>query len=345
MHNWREFVDEGVLARGDPRHIDYLDSRTEKMSPKEWRQLEAALHMNAVSNVSDVVDITYNLPCFDVYFPATDFSTLGKTAAMHGASIPEDKLRFIDFEQVGRQMLEERDGVFIGNCFVRQMLNPEFMDRPTQKNPDDDPADRDFGVKLRIQAPNGKAAWIRLPDYEDVNGGIPCEITMALDEIGAALIGECTVVEAECILPQVKDLLWQYDDIEKLALDGANLGYVLDEQDMGRPDFGLLLEKALEYEQCDRLDFALDIATNLRCYDYQPADPDSLVEYGKKLDEDNRLGSALLQGCIDFESMAIAHLRGMGMQRMGDSFFRRNGTEFLYEHSEPPQDHSQTMSI
>lgn len=345
MHNWRNLVDGGVLTRGDPRHIEYLDGRAEKMSAKEWRQLEGALEMNAVSNLSEVVDITFNFPCFDVYFPATDFASLGKTAAKHQASIPEDKLRFIDFEQVGRQMLEERDGVFIGNCFVRQMHNPEFMDSPTKKNPDGELADRDYGVKLRIQAPNGQSTWIRLPDYEDVNGGIPCEIAMGLDEIGADLIGECTVVEAECILPQVKDLIWQYDDIGKLALDGANLGYVLDEQDMGRPDFGILLEKALEYEQCDRLDFALDIATNLRCYDYQAADPDSLEEYGKKLDEDNRLGSALLQGCIDYESMAIAHLRGKGMQRMGDCFFRRNDTEFLYEHSDPPQDHSQTMSI
>jgi len=79
----------------------------------------------------------------------------------------------------------------------------------------------------------------------------------------------------------INNLLEQYDTLEKLVWEGNNLGYVLEERGQGMPHFLDHLRAALEYERCDRLDYALDIPQNLRCYDFLPDDVE-MIEYGKR---------------------------------------------------------------
>ena len=103
---------------------------------------------------------------------------------------------------------------------------------------------------------------------------------MALQALSADSPQDCTLLEAQCIIPELQESAEQYEDLEQLIRDGNDLGYVLDEQGQGQPHF---LEKyfaAMELEQCDTIAMALDIAQNLNCYDMVLAGQEKA--YGQK---------------------------------------------------------------
>ena len=53
---------------------------------------------------------------------------------------------------------------------------------------------------------------MRLPDYSDVNGGPPGELDMALEALEVTVIQDCTLLDARCVLPEVRDLM-DYEDL------------------------------------------------------------------------------------------------------------------------------------
>ena len=89
---------------------------------------------------------------------------------------------------------------------------------------------------------------------------------LALLELKVDTIQECTLLDARCVLPEVKDLVSEYREVADLIYDGNDLGFLLDEQGQGMPHFSEKFHAALAYEKCTRLGAALDIAQNLRCY-------------------------------------------------------------------------------
>ena len=72
------------------------------------------------------------------------------------------------------------------------------------------------------------------------------------------------------LLPEIRDLRSQYDDLLELIYDGQNLGVLLDEQGQGMRDFDAQFAAAMEYENCYQLNAAVQIAQNLSNYVYVP---------------------------------------------------------------------------
>ena len=118
------------------------------------------------------------------------------------------------------------------------------------------------------RVPDG--VWVKLPDYHDMNDE-PGDIRMALDALQVRTVQECTLLDAKCILPEIRDLRSQYDDLLELIYDGQNLGVLLDEQGQGMPGFHARFAAAMDYENCHQLRAAVDIAQNLSSYEYVPA--------------------------------------------------------------------------
>jgi len=86
--------------------------------------------------------------------------------------------------------------------------------------------DDEYSVKLKLaSASNKEGVWLRLPDYAEVNSGRPDELRIALDTLGVSSLQECRALEAVCVLPNIRNLLEQYDSLDKLVWDGSNLGY------------------------------------------------------------------------------------------------------------------------
>lgn len=99
-------------------------------------------------------------------------------------------------------------------------------------------------------------------------------------------------MEVRCSIPGLSILPDDYEDLEDLIRDGNDLGFLLEEQGQGMPDFMERSTAALEYEGCHRLKEALDIA-NLNCYDLMQADGIEL--YGEE--ELKKLGYFRISPC------------------------------------------------
>ena len=175
---------------------------------------------------------------------------------------------------------------------------------------------------------------MRLPDYEELSDGKPDEIRIALDALGVEHIDECTLLEAKCILPEIGDLTQQYDRISDLIYDGQNLGFVLDERGQGMRNFLELYAAALEYEDCNRLSAALDIAESLNRYDLVPVS--GLREYAEKELKGRGISiPELAQSTFGFEEYAVELLeeRGFSLSRNGSGYICKEQSQRFSEMS------------
>ena len=126
--------------------------------------------------------------------------------------------------------------------------------------------------------------------------------------------------------------------LENLIRDGNNLGFLLEEQGQGMPDFTGRFLAALEYENCHRLDAALDIAQNLHCYDFVRAE--NIETFGKQeLERKGWSKDPILRGCIDTAEFGESLLEQMGyrLNTAETAYIRRNDREFQHLRTpEPP---------
>ena len=205
--------------------------------------------------------------------------------------------------------------------------------------------DSDWSVRLKIASPEKpEGVWVRLPDYSMVNDDKADEVELALLELKVDTIQECTLLDARCILPEVKDLKDQYRELADLIYDGNDLGFLLDEQGQGMPHFSEKFHAALAYEKCTRLGAALDIGQNLRCYDFVPKeDVEAFVQKNLESRGIEAENASLISECMDRESYGKHLLTHQGYQlhAASGSFIRRNQLDFFYERSRPPTPKSQ----
>ena len=200
--------------------------------------------------------------------------------------------------------------------------------------------DSDWSVRLKIASPEKPdGVWVRLPDYSMVNDDKADEVELALLGLKVDTIQDCTLLDARCILPEVEDLVSEYHELADLIYDGNDLGFLLDEQGQGMPHFNEKFHAALAYEKCTRLGAALDIAQNLRCYDFVPKE--EVESFTEKYLESRGIEAghmSLLSECMDRESYGRYLLAQQGYQQhaASGSFIRRNQLDFCYEHSQPP---------
>ena len=112
--------------------------------------------------------------------------------------------------------------------------------------------------------------------------------------------------------------------------------YLLEERGQGAPRFMERFAAALEYEGCRDLRLALDIAQNLRCYEWIPSD--SLRDLGlQKLRESGVAEELLASGVIDLESCAAELLEIAGYLLTTDEsgYITRNSREFIHDRTAP----------
>ena len=191
-------------------------------------------------------------------------------------------------------------------------------------------------VKLASSAvPEG--VWLRLPDYSAMTDR-PDEVALALDELKTRSLENCMLLDVRCSLPELGNLMEQYDSALELVNDGSDLGYVLDEQGQGMPHFMERFAAALEFEHCRDLRLALDISQNLHCYEWVPRD--GLKDFGRrKLLEAGVSEELLDSGCIDLEGYGADLLEEAGYVLTADesAYITRNNLEFLRDWSTPEE--------
>ena len=167
---------------------------------------------------------------------------------------------------------------------------------------------------------------------------------LALDALEAETLTECIAVDVDCCLPQLRDILSQYDSAAELIRHAIDFGYVWAEQGQGEPRWLDKWQAVMELEDCHQLDYALDLAQNLHCYNFMPRDME-VAEYGRLLAKQDGVypTDELLASCFDAEGYANQKMRNLGLSAAEHGYVSWNGSEILYEYSQPPS--SPTMSM
>ena len=199
-------------------------------------------------------------------------------------------------------------------------------------------------VKLASRT-NMDGVWVGFPDTDEyIDAAHPDELLLALDELEAESLTECIAVDVDCCLPQLEDILSQYGSASELVRHAIDFGYIWSEQGQGEPRWADKFMAVMELEDCRRLDYALDLAQNLRCYHFMPRDMD-LADYGKELAKRDGIypEDELLASCFDAEGYANQRMKRMGLSAAEHGFVSWNGTELNFEYSQP--DTGQTMQM
>jgi hypothetical protein len=150
-------------------------------------------------------------------------------------------------------------------------------------------------------------------------------------------IDECALFEVKCVFPQLGNLIHEYDSVADLIYDGQNLGFVLDEHGQGMRNFTELYQAALDYEGCDTLSEALDIAENLNRYELVPLS--GLKDYA--MEELNKRGvklSDVAASAFDFDGYAAELMEQKGF------LFSENEQAYIGKIGAIPR-HDRTMDV
>ena len=309
--------------------------KLEELAGKTGWELETAiLHMDPEVAV-DAVNCLLSLEDYQICFPAGSYAQLGSFYLRHESHLPERAMYYADLEALGRRYEDRHPGLFVGNCYVEY---PEHPSAPRCTGQGLIPEDDGWSMKVKLASsavPEG--VWLRLPDYSAMTDR-PDEVALALDELKTRSLENCMLLDVRCSLPELGNLMEQYDSALELVNDGSDLGYVLDEQGQGMPHFMERFAAALEFEHCRDLRLALDISQNLHCYEWVPRD--GLKDFGRrKLLEAGVSEELLDSGCIDLEGYGADLLEEAGYVLTADesAYITRNNLEFLRDWSAPEE--------
>ena len=306
---------------------------------KQGDALLAEILQRPPTITADAINCLRELPHYEVCYPAGSYEELGEHYLLYEAGAPESILPYADLYQIGAMYERFRPGMFIGDCFVTYPQHP--LGNPYNgRNLEDLDNDPGWSVRLKLSsAANPDGVWVRLPDYSSLNDGKPDEIALALRELKAESLQECTLLDAKCSLPEVQNLMSQYNSLDDLVRDGNNLGFLLDERGQGLRNFLEKYHAVLTYEDCHTLPLALDLGQNLNCYDY--LQKWELGDYGRrKLAEQGcTFGNPLiLIGNIDYPAYGKAILeQEVYVSTSTGDYIRRNGQEPRFERTSPEE--------
>ena len=314
------------------------------LSEKTGEERELAVLKMDPNTVRDAVNLLLALPDYEVICPAGSYAQLGEYYLRYEAGHP-DLIPYANLEQIGWNYEDSHLGIFVGDCFV-VLPGRESRQIYDGTNLDSLP-DTDWSLRLKLSSPAvPDGVWLCLPDSTIDEEGRMDEIRLALRELQVQTLQECSLLDVRCSLPELSIGLDEYQALADLIYDGNDLGYVLQEQGQGERHFLEKFRAALEYEHCHDLKLALDIASNLNCYDYCPA-----TETGRFGEEvlqkqgDTVFRDPVLQGSIDLKVYGEAQLEQQGylLNTAETGYIRRNEQEFHHERTEPQPEFDMTM--
>ena len=102
--------------------LNYLASKLDEMSQGEYEQFQAAMEIGDHSgSLQEIINLTENLDCYDVYPDIHDHDDLGRyyIEELDAMQVPEHLRNYIDYEAYGRDIALEESGQFTDLGYVR----------------------------------------------------------------------------------------------------------------------------------------------------------------------------------------------------------------------------------
>ena len=102
--------------------LNYLASKLDEMSQGEYEQFQVAMESGDHSgSLQEIINLTENLDCYDVYPDIHDHDDLGRyyIEELDAMQVPEHLRSYIDYEAYGRDIALEESGQFTDLGYVR----------------------------------------------------------------------------------------------------------------------------------------------------------------------------------------------------------------------------------
>ena len=102
--------------------LNYLAAKLDDMTRGEYEQFQAAIEMgNHCGSLHEIINLTENLDCYDVYPDIHDHDDLGRyyIEELDAMQVPEYLRNYIDYEAYGRDVALDENGQFTSCGYVR----------------------------------------------------------------------------------------------------------------------------------------------------------------------------------------------------------------------------------
>lgn len=102
--------------------LNYLATKLDDMTQGEYAQFQAAMEMgNHCGSLQEIINLTENLDCYDVYPDIHDHDDLGRyyIEELDAMQVPEYLRNYIDYEAYGRDVVLDENGEFTSFGYVR----------------------------------------------------------------------------------------------------------------------------------------------------------------------------------------------------------------------------------
>ena len=102
--------------------LNYLASKLDDMSQDEYERFQAAMEIgDHTGSIQELINLTENLDCYDIYPDIHDHDDLGRyyIEELDAMQVPEHLRNYIDYEAYGRDIALEENGQFTDLGYVR----------------------------------------------------------------------------------------------------------------------------------------------------------------------------------------------------------------------------------
>ncbi len=102
--------------------LNYLASKLDDMTQSEYEQFQAAVEMGEhAGSIQDIINLTENLDCYDVYPDIEGYEDLGRyyIDELEAMQVPDHLRNYIDYEAYGRDVALEEGDEFTDFGYVR----------------------------------------------------------------------------------------------------------------------------------------------------------------------------------------------------------------------------------
>lgn len=267
---WPEFLEQIIndtdkLSLEEVNLLAYQISRMDEFQIETLAgavQLRQGENIDAPVTMKELINLAHNLDCYEYRPGVADDQTLGNVVLENDLSdtisgLPEDVLDLLDEEKVGREMRRSEMGIFTesGYIFPNDKQHQELYDGVHVPDIPDMPKGVISVQMVAIDRPDEAGVWLDLPAKEQ-------EMQEVLKQLKEAAFENCLIkgsISAAFPYPLAGD-----EDIEKLNMLAQKIKEFPDQRTLAK------FKAALELELRNEIEFALDVAENMDCYDFDP---------------------------------------------------------------------------
>ena len=196
---------------------EWLEQRFAAMTEKEQLLFRSAMKLEKPETASGAISIASQLHCYELFYSAGDEDALGQFVMKHLEQVPDASRPYFSPAYVGQMFRQEgASGVFCEGHYIRRSAAPKHQ---PDKNLSELPTTGEYAIRIKLASrSNMEGVWIGFPDageYTDPN--YPDELLLGLDAMQVERLSECIALEVDCCLPQLMDILSQYDSASELV--------------------------------------------------------------------------------------------------------------------------------